>query len=217
MAKEIERIYAEEIADLGGIFFDQRPINSLTPLIPKKVITGHYALNPFQFLKFDYSFSIIREPVSRMISLFAYHHRLSPVNLSSKKLFMDFALGMHSKINAVEFAGFDGQPNSQSSYLSTIIYLDENNFRNLPDSPSIEKVFESIDNNNIDVFTLDNRDNLVRKLSVMFESTVENTHSNVSPRVGFELSKSEISEILKLNSIDHELYETVRERELCSN
>ena len=217
MAREIERIYAQEIVNLGGTFFDIRTTNSWTPLIPKKVISGHYALNPFQFLKFDYSFSIIREPVSRMISLFAYHHRLSPVNLSSKKLFMEFALGMHPKINAVEFAGFDGQPNSQSSYLSTIIYLDDNNFRNLPDSPSIEKVFQSIKKNNIDVFTLDNRDNLIEKLSVMFGSTMTNRHSNVSPRVGFELSKSEISEILKLNSIDHELYETVRERELCSS
>ena len=152
-----------------------------------------------------------------MVSLFAYHHRLSPVNLCNKKLFLDFVFGTHPKINPVEFAGFDGQPNSQSSYLSTKTYVDENGFQNIPESPSIKKVFESINKNNIDVFTLDNRDNFVAKLSGMFGSTIPNSYHNVSPGVGFQLSKSEISEILKINSIDHELYETVREKELCSS
>ena len=95
--------------------------------------------------------------------------------------------------------------------------MDENGFQNIPESPSIKKVFESINKNNIDVFTLDNGDNFVAKLSGMFGSTIPNSYHNVSPGVGFQLSKSEISEILKINSIDHELYETVREKELCSS
>ena len=218
LTAEIQKIYSQTIVD-GRDFFpvNKEPANPLTPIIPRKVMCGHFALNPFDLMEFDYSFSIIREPVSRMVSLFAYHHRLDESNLSNKKLFMEFALGAHPKINAVEFAGFDGQPNSQSSYLSTKIYVDEHGLRHLPGSPSIEKVFESIDNNNIDVFTLDNRDNLVTKLSVMFGLTVDDMNLNASPRVGFELSKSEILEILKINSIDQELYETVRGRELCSN
>ena len=217
LTAEIERIYSEEIVDGRDLLpVNKEPANPYTPLIIKKVICGHYALNLFDSIKFDYVFSIIREPVSRLISLYSYHHRFSPMNLSNKELFMEFVFGTHPKIDASEFAGFDGQPNSQSSYLSTKVYLDECGLKRLPESPSIKKVFESIDNNNIDVFTLDNRDNLIEKLSVMFGSTMTNRHSNVSPRVGFELSKSEISEILKLNSIDHELYETVRERELCS-
>lgn len=218
ITQEITRIYSKKIFD-GRDFFpvNNEPANPFTPITPIKIILGHFALNPFDLIEFDYSFSIIREPVSRLISLFAYHHRIDESNLSNKKLFMDFVFGTHPKIDAVEFAGFDGQPNSQSSYLSTKTYLDEQSFRNLPKSPSIKKVFESIRENNIDVFTLDNRGNLVTKLSVMFGSKVDNIHSNASPKVGFELNKSEISEILKLNSIDQELYETVRERELCSN
>ena len=215
---EIEKTYPEKIFAGKSIFpVNKEPANPFTPIIPGQVICGHFALNPFDSMEFDYSFSIIREPVSRMVSLFAYHHRFNKSNLSNKKLFMDFVLGSHPKIDASEFAGFDGQPNSQSSYLSTIIYVDEHGFRNLPESPPIEKVFESIKKNNIDVFTLDNRDNLVMKLSDMFGSTIPNSCHNVSPRVGFELSKSEISEILQLNSIDHELYETVREKEMCSS
>ena len=191
----------------------KEPKNSFTP---KSIICGHFALNPFDSIEFDYAFSIIREPVSRLISLYSYHHRFSPMNLSNKELFMEFVFGTHPKIDASEFAGFDGQPNSQSSYLSTKVYLDECGLKRLPESPSIKKVFESIDNNNIDVFTLDNRCALIAKLGNILESNITDIRSNTSPQVGFELSKSEILEILKINSIDHELYKTVRERELCS-
>lgn len=184
---------------------------------PKYYICGHFALDPFEYFQFDYSFSIIREPVSRLISLFAYHHRLTPVNLSNKKLFMEFIFGTHPKIKDYEFAGFDGKENMQSSYLSTKTYTDEYGLLHLPKSPPIEKVFESIRDNNIDIFTLENRNAIIAKMENILGSPVANIHSNVSPRIGFELSKSEISEILKLNNIDHELYETVRNKELCSN
>jgi hypothetical protein len=218
ITSEIERINSEDTVDGRNIFpISKKFENTSASMKPKSIICGHFALNPFDLMEFDYSFSIIREPVSRLMSLFAYHHRLDIANLSNKKLFMNFIFGEHPRIMSVDFAGFDGQPNSQSSYLSTKVHLDACGFKCLPGSPSIEKVLTSIKEHNINVFTLDNRDVLIGKLSVVFGSQIVNTRSNDSPVVGFELTKHDISGILKLNNIDHELYETVRERELCSN
>ena len=190
----------------------------------KDFLRGHLACRPFVFRKnIEFSFSLIREPIDRLLSAYSYTCSKNDdiEALKDKERFLQTVRGRIETPRP--FPGFHGQPNMQCAYLySEMVFIedvignqDSNNSALCElslDAQSFEDVLNSIQMNKISVHTLENREKCISAINgYMFKRYGRKINGRVlkngSSSVGFRLNKTEIDEIHDLNSLDYKLYE----------
>ena len=208
----------------------------------KDFLSGHLACLPFKNFKnssysvfaegeylfrkkrnIEFSFSLIREPLERLISAHSYvclgNNDIE--GMRNKEHFLKIVRGQVQTNRP--FPGFDGKENMQCAYLySEMTFLEERGLKEdssssalpylSPHPQSFEDVLNSIALNNINVYTMGNRAKCISDVNGYIYNKYGRKingkiFKNHSTRVDFVLSKSEIDEIHDLNSLDYKLYE----------
>lgn len=182
-------------------------------------IIGHFAANPFSVFDIDFSFSIIREPFSRLLSVYKYMHRDFYPHLHNKKLCMDFMRGDYASHNPPrQDPGFDDVANVQSSYLSKKIEKSNEGHLVIGGPDSLADVLEIIDSRGIIIHTMEARSMLIDKINNYFiprfgMGISGDVHTNYSSETLIDFSDSEILEVQERNKIDYELYVSIKNKE----
>jgi hypothetical protein len=205
----------------------------------KDFLAGHLACLPFKnspysvftegeyrFRKkkiIEFSFSLIREPLERLISAHSYvcFGKNDIEGMRNKEYFLQTVRGQVQ--TSRPFPGFDGKPNMQCAYLySEMIFPEDGGLKGdssssalrdlSPHPKSLEDVLNSITLNNINVYTMENRAKCVSDVNGYIyhkygRKINGEVFKNRSASVGFTLNKAETDEIRDLNSLDYKLYE----------
>jgi len=200
---------------------------------PYSVFTeGEYRFRKKKIIEF--SFSLIREPLERLLSAYSYtcNGNSDIEALNDREYFLQTVRGRIETPRP--FPGFHGQPNMQCAYLYSEMIFPEygglkgdsssSSLRDLSPHPSsalrdlsphpksLEDVLNSIEVNNINVYTMENRAKCVSDVNGYIYNKYGRKINgevlkNSSASVGFTLNKAEKDEIRDLNSLDYKLYE----------
>lgn len=188
-------------------------------------IKGHFGTLPYFYIKDIKSYSIVREPVDRLISCFRFSQ--SPMRWRSS---FENELKLFLTKDTFEFnsIGFEGRANMQTAYLTQ--ELKWNNKEPFPmylDTPSIcfEEVLLLIKKQNMTLSTQDNRDYLLNALSNDLSSKY-NKNINLNKKVKVNINPLTISlsdipidiidKTKEINSLDYQLYNYIKNHEMST-
>jgi hypothetical protein len=185
-------------------------------------IKGHFATSPLEVFPGIKSYSIIRNPIDRLMSSFRFSQKV----IDWKKPFEDVLYEFCTYTDPREESlGFDGRPNIQSDYLTQPLEW----MSGKGSSVSVKKgnlsfndLLKEIKKNNFTLSTLDNREYLLKDISLALTDLTgksiylnEEIKANENP---FKLDNANIidnfyDEIYELNKLDFDLYNYIKNHE----
>jgi hypothetical protein len=185
-------------------------------------IKGHFATTPIEIFPGIKSYSIIRDPIERLLSCFRYSQQV----VSWEKPFKDVLYEYCTYSKPLQSSmGFDGRPNIQSDYLTqplewisskgSTVSVKKGNL-------SFNDLLKEIKKNNFTLSTLDNREYLLKDISLeLTKSTRKEIHLNKKIKINdnpFKLNDIDIfnniyDEIYQLNKLDFDLYHYIHAHE----
>jgi hypothetical protein len=188
------------------------------------IISGHYAATPYDYCPDLTTFSVIREPIERIISCFRFQGNPMSWHGAFPEVFYDYLKNKNSSFkNSI---GFNGMPNMQCANLTQ--KLKWNNYEEYPvylESPncSFDEILNIIKKQKITLSTFENRDylfeslnNVLSQLSGKNISLDKEKKVNINP-LKFEnnyLTEDIVSEVKALNALDYQLYNYVKDHEI---
>jgi hypothetical protein len=208
---------------------DQKKLESFLHQANKlDFIGGHYAAMPYVYNEDIKGFSIIREPIERMISCFIYfkgddadyignHTNEYPDNFIESIRYQGFRFEKDSM-------GFNARPNMQCANLvNTILWNDKKAYIKNADF-SFSEILKIIKKQKMTLSTFENRNYLIKDLTFHLNA-FRNTsisiraHSEIRPsnnlhNVSIDLLSNEIIEEIKAsNALDYQLYKYIKDHE----
>lgn len=185
-------------------------------------IRGHFGTTPIEIFPGIKSYSIIRNPIDRLLSSF----RFSQKPITWRKPFKD-VLYEYCKYNEPSEVsiGFDGRPNVQSDYLTQPlcwipglkngVYIKKGNL-------SFNELLIEIKKNNFTLSTFENRNYILESMSKNLTNLINKPvylNSNIKVNENpFKMDAVDIfshfyEEIYQLNKLDFDLYNHIKEHE----
>lgn len=189
------------------------------------IIKGHYAATPYKIFPGIKGYSILRNPIDRLLSAFRYSQQPS----TWKKPFRNVLHSFLTNKDPVNSIGFNGAPNMQSLFLTQPLEWTDtaNNSVFIRHSEmSLLDVLSIIKNNNITLSTMENRDYILYEMSneltkitgndIVLNSFIKVNENPFKMDVTDTLS-SFYNEIYNLNKLDFDLYNYVKNHENKNN
>jgi hypothetical protein len=185
-------------------------------------IRGHFGTTPIEKFPGIKSFSIVRNPIDRLISSFSFSQRPITWRKPFKDVLYDYCKYNNPSISSL---GFDGRPNIQSDYLTQPLEWtsDEDSSVSIKKGNlSFSDLLKEIKKNNFTLSTLDNRKYLLRDMSeeltnLKNKSIILNEEIKVNDNP-FKLDAMSVfnnfyDEICDLHKLDFDLYNHIKEHE----
>lgn len=186
------------------------------------VLIGHFAATPFEMFPDVKGYSIVRNPIERLLSTFRYSQTANNWKQPFKEILFSYLTGKQSRYPSI---GHDGRSNMQSLFLTQPLeWREENKFiasvRHA--DISFSDVLSIIKKNNTTLSTMDNRNYILSDInlelinntgySVIFDSKIK-VNENPFKMDVMDLICEFYDEIHEANKLDFELYNYIRAHE----
>ena len=205
------------------------------------VVTGHFASNPVRQIKEIQTYSIIRNPIDRLISVSGYLRNSGFCTGLSDPEFERVLFSGELRWYGSSYPGFNWEPNMQTAYLCGVLVASrmpdpeaqrkEPAFNILRRPGSLEQVVDFLKSNSIKICSLERRDLIIDLMFENFFSSLDidirekNTNTNnefdlkdsMEKLDYLEISESGFQRLLEQNELDFKLYNLVREHEKRNN
>ena len=185
------------------------------------IIKGHYAATPFKVFPGIKGYSILRDPMDRLLSAFRYSQQPSTWTKPFKNVLYSFLTNKEPGNSIV----FDGRPNMQSLFLTQPLEWSNGSRDSVlvrHSEMNLSDVLSIIKNNNTTLSTIENRDYILYEMSSeLTKATGRDVVLNSFIKMNENPFKMDVTDILSnfydqiynLNKLDFDLYTYVSNHE----